>query len=265
MIRFVLFSLVWVATFSFKFSFGQNHSDFMLDKLSISLTGKMPSKSEKDYFNLQTNEKKKFTIIDSLMNKKEFYIYIESKFRDEYLQSSSLDYLHAEAKDYYFLQTTRNGSTMQYQFAQKFKALHYLGKISLGKFKITDVSIKEIKKNLFSSPIYSSINMGSFNIVSSIFQHILNRKPTKAELNESINLIEGSYGVLFNNNGSSKEDFLNIVLEDSEYKENQIKYWYGYFFNEIIAEQDLIETLLKDYASTEELIKHLAIRLWDEN
>jgi hypothetical protein len=239
--------------------------DYTFTKLSLSLTGKLPSEDEKKFLYSLPPEKSKVVVIDSLLNKKEFYKFIEFKLLEDYLEGISMSYLFEQAKDYYFLYSTRKTSIFHSQFKDSFESLDYLGKVSLGRLKKDELDIEQISKNILLSPIYEKINMGSFNYVSSVFQHVYNRNPSKYELDESIKLIEGHYGKLFNRTGSSKIDFINIVLNNPEFIENQIRYWYLHLFSETITEQEVINIAYLDFNSSEELLRILALRLWDEN
>lgn len=260
---FKFLSIVLIITI-FNYSFSQGIEEKQLNKLFLSLTSNLPSNDEKLFFNSIPQEKLKDVLIDSLLNKKDFYIFLESKFRNEYLESASIEYMHEQIKDFYFLTFSREKSIYHQTFKDNFDALNYLGMISLGQFKRSDVNLLEIKKNIFLNPIYDNINMGSFNYVVSSFQHLLNRKPTKNELRESIKMIEGNHGILFNTEGRSKKDFISIVLKNEEYKENQIKYWYAYFFNEEINIKERFYYMFADIESTESLIRLLLNKLWQE-
>lgn len=256
----LLFTLLFLNS-----SLGQSSLDYKLTKLSLSLTGKVPSENEKIFFQNLKEGDRKVVFVDSLFNNKDFYLFVQGKLMEDLLEGTSIDYLYEQAKDYYFLSSTRKQSVYQSQFKADFESIDYLGKISLGRFEKENVSIREIYKNTLLSPLYDKLNMGSLNFAVSVFQHLFNRKPTSAELNESIKIIEGHYGQLFNLTGSSKLDFVNLMLENREFKENQIRYWYLHLFNEMIEEQDLIKIVIIDYNTSEDLLKRLALKLWDEN
>lgn len=75
--------------------------------------------------------------------------------------------------------------------------------------------------------------MGSENFVVSVFDHFLYRYPTQFALDASKRMVEGFQDVLFLQNGSNKEDFLDIFFNSDAYAEGQVRYVYlNYLFRE---------------------------------
>lgn len=76
---------------------------------------------------------------------------------------------------------------------------------------------------------FDQINMGSLNFVIAMYQLFLLRNPTEFEKTEGVKIVDGFTGVLFLQEASSKEEFLNIFLNSTDYAEGQIKQMYNRF------------------------------------
>jgi hypothetical protein len=70
--------------------------------------------------------------------------------------------------------------------------------------------------------VYDQINMGAENFVKASFESFCRRAPTMAELQAGVNMNNGSREVLFLQEGSSRQDFINILLGSKEYYEGQV-------------------------------------------
>ena len=80
---------------------------------------------------------------------------------------------------------------------------------------------------------YDQLNMGTENFVVSMFQNFLLRYPTIAELDEGKLIVDGLGGLLFLEQGNSKDDFLDIFFDSSDYFEGQVRDLYlRYLFRE---------------------------------
>jgi len=105
--------------------------------------------------------------------------------------------------------------------------------------------------------IYDGINMGSLNFVLAVFEYFLGRVPTQAEETECVNMVDGLTGILFQQEGSTKDDFLNIFFESDDYFEGQVR---DIYLDNFFREPNSIElsegTLLyKNTRKYEELVK----------
>jgi hypothetical protein len=76
---------------------------------------------------------------------------------------------------------------------------------------------------------FDQINMGSLNFVIAMYQLFLLRNPTEFEKTEGVKIIDGFSGILFIEEASSKDEFLNIFLTSSDYAEGQVKQMYNRF------------------------------------
>ncbi len=100
-----------------------------------------------------------------------------------------------------------------------------------GEFTTGAIDIRELHKRMCNNYIYDQINMGSANFVISTFQHLVNRNPTNSEQVNGITMIEGNNSILFLEIGESKSDYLNILINTSNYYEAQVVFLYGKYLN----------------------------------
>ncbi len=95
-----------------------------------------------------------------------------------------------------------------------------------GEFTSGAIDIRELHKRMCNNYLYDQINMGSDNFVISTFQHLINRNPTNAEQINGVTMIEGNNSIMFLQTGESKSDYLNILINVSNYYEAQVVYLY---------------------------------------
>ncbi len=85
-----------------------------------------------------------------------------------------------------------------------------------------DIDKAELHRRMVNNNLYDEINMGTQNFVLSVFEHFLNRYPTQAEEQQCILMVDGTNAIAFGKEGSSKEDFLDILLNSDAYLEGQV-------------------------------------------
>lgn len=96
----------------------------------------------------------------------------------------------------------------------------------------------EMQRRMVDNYAYDQINMGTENFVLSIFDLILLRQPTTAELLEGKNMVDGFEGTLFLKIGNSKSDLLDIFFASQEYYASQVTAAYQkYLFRDPTVEE----------------------------
>lgn len=85
------------------------------------------------------------------------------------------------------------------------------------------ISIPEIHRNCVNNYFYDQINMGSLNFVLATFQLLALRNPTQFELDEGVKMTDGLNGILFLQEGDSREEFLDIFFASEDYYSGQVK------------------------------------------
>jgi len=68
---------------------------------------------------------------------------------------------------------------------------------------------------------YDLVNMGSENFVISCFQNLFHRYPTDDELLDGVAMVDGASSQLFLQDGSSKADFIDIIIHSTEFYQGQ--------------------------------------------
>ena len=62
-------------------------------------------------------------------------------------------------------------------------------------------AIADMHQRLVNNYFYDQLNMGTFNFVTSSFEHFLYRSPTESELSGASKMVDGMVGTLFFNSG----------------------------------------------------------------
>jgi hypothetical protein len=99
----------------------------------------------------------------------------------------------------------------------------YLLQNSLNKLQQNQLTVQQLHMVLVDNYFYDQINMGSLNFVTSVFQHFLRRYPTEQELNEGIDMVDDKPATLFQQNGTGKNDFIQIFFNATDYYEGQVR------------------------------------------
>ena len=111
------------------------------------------------------------------------------------------------------------------------------------------IAIDELQRRMCNNYIYDRINMGAANFVNSIFSNLINRNPTASEQQSGISMVNGSNSILFLQSGSSKNDFLNIFTNSSDYFEGQVILQYLKYLNRVPGTVEMADGTLK-YSTT---------------
>lgn len=88
------------------------------------------------------------------------------------------------------------------------------------------IDINEYYKRFINNLFYDDINMGSENFVLATFENLYKRFPTVSELEQGISMVDNQPASLFLQDGSSKGDFINIVVNYTEFYEGLIRETY---------------------------------------
>jgi len=80
-----------------------------------------------------------------------------------------------------------------------------------------NITINRFMRVICTNSYYDEINMGAENFALSCFENFLKRNPTDAELIASVEMVDGNPSQVFLNDGSSKEDFIQIVTTIPEF------------------------------------------------
>ena len=93
-------------------------------------------------------------------------------------------------------------------------------------------------RRLINNYFYDEINMGTENFVVSTFQHFMDRYPTDNELDQSVDMVEGLSSIVFLQQGTTKDNYMDIILSTGNYFESQVRELYlRYLFREPSSEE----------------------------
>jgi hypothetical protein len=101
-----------------------------------------------------------------------------------------------------------------------------------------NLSMAQLHKRLVNNLFYDELNMGSFNLVVSLYNHFLFRDPTEAETQDGITMVDGLTSVVFYTSGSTKDEFIDIFFTSNDYYEGTVReLFYRYLFREPTTEE----------------------------
>lgn len=83
------------------------------------------------------------------------------------------------------------------------------------------IFIDEYFKRFINNYFYDMVNMGSENFVVSCFQNLFHRYPTDDELLDGVAMVDGATSQIFLQDGSSKADFIDIIVHTPEFYQGQ--------------------------------------------
>lgn len=82
---------------------------------------------------------------------------------------------------------------------------------SIADFKNGSRNVNDLYASLINNYLYDEINMGDQNFVIATFEHLFLRYPTNEELNKSLLMLKGTPTRLLEMDGTSRQDFVNIM------------------------------------------------------
>jgi hypothetical protein len=91
------------------------------------------------------------------------------------------------------------------------------------------LSIQGMHRICINNYFFDQLNMGSLNFVIATYQLFLLRNPTEFEKTEGVKIIDGFTGILFLQEASSKNEYLDVFLNSNDYAEGQVKQMFNRF------------------------------------
>jgi hypothetical protein len=83
-----------------------------------------------------------------------------------------------------------------------------------------------LHRRLINNYFYDQINMGTQNFVVSTFQHFMDRYPTDNELEQGKSMVDGLSAIIFLQQGTTKDNYMDIILATDNYFESQVRELY---------------------------------------
>lgn len=195
-----------------------------VNRLFIDLLGREPSITErteaKNYLksNDLTEVAREF-ILNQLMNSNEYYQRFFTIHSGELLDGITSQDITNGISTFSILYNnaviTGNTSLAQYyqNGSEKLIALEQ----AINDYSIGLVSVDLFFARLIDNHFFDNINMGSENFAIGSFEGLFNRLPTEAELEASIEMIDGFSAQLLLRDGNGKDDFIKIVTTVPEF------------------------------------------------
>lgn len=199
-----------------------------IDKVSRNIMGRTLNEDElKTYIKLE----KRDSFWLSILNSDDFIDHNYRILRFEYLQGVDDEELLEALIDFEQIRLFQGqqGRAFGEPEFQKLYNIYQIPKDYLN----SNMDIEEVQIRLINNYLYDQINMGVNNFVNTAFAYLLGRTPTQSELRRGIAMCENESENLFFKNGNSREDFLNILTQNDNYLEYQVRFWTEkIFFNE---------------------------------
>lgn len=195
-----------------------------VNRLYVDVKGEQPTfdeLSEKVQYlkdndlNMQARE----ILINQLFDSDEYYINLFNYTSIQLLNGISKVDLEEQVLLYYFLveQALISGETLLAQYFE-YEAIKMQNVVDAS-IALQDggITINEFYMRFCFNLVYDEINMGSENLVISCFENLFNRYPTIEELANGALMVDSGPAIVLLQSGDSKEDFLNIVVNDPEF------------------------------------------------
>jgi hypothetical protein len=158
-------------------------------------------------------------LINELFDTDEYFINLYNYTSIQLLNGISKVDLEEQVMFYTFLveQALISGETLLAQYFE-YEALKMQNVVDASTaLQNGEITINEFYKRFCFNLVYDEINMGSENLVISCFENLFNRYPTIEELASGVTMVDSGPAILLLQSGDSKEDFLNIVVNDPEF------------------------------------------------
>ncbi len=89
------------------------------------------------------------------------------------------------------------------------------------------IGLQDMYARMVNNQVYSVINMNTFNFINATFDDLFFRYPTTAEYDAAFDMIEFNLSTfIFNEPGSNKEDYIDIMVTSREFYEGMVRWAY---------------------------------------
>jgi hypothetical protein len=177
-------------------------------------------------------------LIDKIMNNEAFiegdssykHAYHQKFYEDQkarFLNGASENEMYEMFYLYYFIsvQDSLAGNTLAYELTRAEANKMRAAIESNRHLRLGTIDCKEMCRRMCFNVLYDEINMNSFNYINATFDDLFFRYPTESELEEAYDPVEfNGSGYLFGTVINSKEDYLNVLLNDDEFREGMIRW-----------------------------------------
>jgi hypothetical protein len=112
------------------------------------------------------------------------------------------------------------------------------------------IDIRIAYARLLNNGVYDFINMNSFNFVRASFNDLFGRYPTQNEFDNSFAMVDANESrLVLGQPGQNKGDFINILVNSTEFKEGLIRWAYKTFMARDATTAE-VNALMQDFNTT---------------
>ena len=215
-----------------------------VNKAYISILGRKPTEGEfSEGFALikqgNLNEASRFVFLDIVMTKPEYYPHVYDLARQELLNDLDTGEVSYNKTLFEYLITLPENAAYVEQFQLEIDRLDSMQQIPSFLATNQPYGVAKMHKYCVDNFFYDQLNMGTFNFVTSCFEHFLFRAPSDLELYNGSQMVDGFSGTLFFHEGGTKPEFLHIFfLDGDDYFQGQVRdLFQRYLFREPSSEE----------------------------
>lgn len=214
-----------------------------VNRLFIDLTGREPTDAEMDaeVAALEAGDlstEVRGALVDKIMTNTAFiegdsslkHAYYQKFYDDHkgrFLNGASESEMYEMYYLYYFIsvQDSMAGNMLAYEL-NRAEANEMRAAIESRRDLMTGaIDVKEMCRRMCYNPLYDEINMNTFNYINATFDDLYYRYPTEAELDQAFPPVDyNGSGILFGTVINNKTEYLNLLLNNSEFGEGMIRW-----------------------------------------
>lgn len=195
-------------------------------KLYVDLVGREPTSAELTT-HLQTlvsqhlSANARQQIVQPLLDDTAFYQRHYEITASDFINSTSQAQIESQINQFMFVAylDSVNGNTQNLPFI--YLEIERLNRLKEAPVLLSSeqISINKFYERFLDNYFYDQVNMGVDNFVTAAFEDLFKRPPTASELQQSKSMINGQSSSLFLSDGSSKADFMNIMVQSDAFYE----------------------------------------------
>jgi len=195
-----------------------------VNKLYIDLTGEEPTPSQLDIDvnYLESNdlsEASRQKIISDIMELERYHDRLYNLVSTSLINGIGVSQIEELIQEYEAIRDDsflKKDSALGYFFENEIKKAQDLLNAK-SDYKSGIITINEYYYRFVYNGVYDEINMGSENFVISCFENLFNRYPTLGEINNGVKMVDSEPAFILQKDGNSKTDFLDILLQNTEF------------------------------------------------
>lgn len=189
-----------------------------INRIYIDLIGREPTSDELTNWTAHLKDSElsadsRTNLINTIQGTADYFQRFFEIYSGQLLGGITSDDIQGEIAQYQNFQTNAllNGDTLEAQLLGYRIGLIQAVVDTKTDYLQSNITINEFFQRMIFNPIFDDINMGSENFVLACFEGLFKRYPTDTELDKSVDIVNGTPRTLLLLDGSSKEDFVQIV------------------------------------------------------